>query len=814
VHSDENRPGNLRAIPFAGFNERPVVELTAAPAPFDSVFYQVHLAWKGTDPVGEIDYYVYAVDPPVQGDTAWVRTEATEVTLFFESSTPPEALPGGGPVLSTDFHVFVIKAVDNGGLPSAPVHRAFTSYTVAPQTQITSPLPSRFGAAWVPTTFQVKWEGIDEDGVSSKLPTHYKHRALTLFHIQSALGLGSEVPTELDLQEYFSEDAPVFAGWDSVPASSPFAQFEALTPDLRYYFAVVAFDEAGSYEPRFLLGSNVLQFRASSYSMCAPKITAYNEFFNSTQFFVGIDDPPLARTVRLEFPEARPLTINWKADPCLDGTLVTSYRWVFDPTDGDIYDETPRENENQTYRWSVWSLYETRATVGPFQAQQPGDDPHYLYIQARDNIGSISLMVIEIRVIGLTLAKPLLVFDDFRAPPDRIEGGSSHQPYGAFPTEAVLDSLMHARGGMPWQYQPLGRTTSDPGMFAGFDHDSLDYRFFPFNGLPLSVISEYQAVVWFTSAEDAGRRGGKFTSIDPMAALRFANTFRQLNTLAVYSEMGGMVWLFGDGVCPAIANGYVSRFPGLPFARYPFKRDEDGPSPTSILWPGNFLHDFLHARSRIDLNSFGFFILDGELVDMIPYLPKHRTPGAEWPPVPGEIPPRGPTDDPRVGPSADRNLDPVQSAGGWGIPAISQDLPMLTITTEWPDWPRAIPNLLDDISYVSLPNLILEDHDGNSATPMVSRLDTLYLMRAVREIISTSPERADGKPVFFYYWGDDNGPIAWTSVNIWMFERTQLRTLAEIVLSKFGLFRNPSPKAWTGPGSVHDRIPRVVEPVP
>jgi hypothetical protein len=181
------------------------------------------------------------------------------------------------------------------------------------------------------------------------------------------------------------------------------------------------------------------------------------------------------------------------------------------------------------------------------------------------------MMVIELEVIQPSFAKPLLVVDDFRGPPDRVSGTTSHQPFGAFPTEAILDSLMHARGGMPWQYQPLGRTTSDPGMFAGFDHDSLDSRFFPFNGLPLSVISEYQAVVWFTSAEDAGRRGGKFTSNDPMSALRFVNTIGELNTLAVYSEMGGMVWLFGDGVCLAVANGYVSRYPGQAFASFPYK---------------------------------------------------------------------------------------------------------------------------------------------------------------------------------------------------------------------------------------------------
>jgi hypothetical protein len=714
--------------------------------------------------------------------------------------------------VSTDFHVFVIKAIDNGGLPSAPVHRAFTSYTVAPLTQITSPLPSRFTPAVVPISFQVDWEGIDEDGVTSSLPTHYKHRLASVLEIQDALGLGSAMPTLADLHGFFSMGAPAFADWDSVPGNSPLANVEGLTPGQHYYFAVVAFDEAGAYEPRFLADNNLLHAYTST-TLRPPLITAYNEFFSRTQVAGGLNLDP-SRWIRLEIPPDLPIVINWTADPGAPGTFVTDYRWVLDPVDGDWTDETPRQDENDVNRWSDWSIDENRAVLGPFYAPQGEPQYRYLYIQARDNIGTLSMMVIELEVIQPSFAKPLLVVDDFRGPPDRVSGTTSHQPFGAFPTEAILDSLMHARGGMPWQYQPLGRTTSDPGMFAGFDHDSLDSRFFPFNGLPLSVISEYQAVVWFTSAEDAGRRGGKFTSNDPMSALRFVNTIGELNTLAVYSEMGGMVWLFGDGVCLAVANGYVSRYPGQAFASFPYKSDGEGPSATSILWPGNFLYDFLHARSQIDLNTDGFFTADKELVDMIPYLPKHRTPGAPWPPVPGETPPRGPTDDPRVGPSADRNLDPIQSAGGWGIPAISQDLPMLTITTEWPDWPREIPTSLDGISYVSLPNYILEDHDGDPGTPMVSRMDTLYLMRAVKEVISTSPGNPDGKPVFFFYWGEDNGPVAWTSVNIWMFERTQLRSLAEIVLSKFGMIRNQNPKDWAGPGSVHDRFPRVVEPVP
>jgi hypothetical protein len=799
-------------------NERPQVELSAAPqepdssvvpARPDSVFYAVRLQWFSWDIDGRVTHHIYAVDPPALGDTSWVRIERNEITLFFESRTPQNPLPNRGLIASSDFHVFVIKAVDNEGMTSPPIFRAFTSYTVAPQTQIDSPSPSRLQEAITAPTVLIEWSGQDPDGVLTQKPILFKFKLTSQATIQQALGLGGVPPSSSDLQDFFSEDSENnFATWDSVPPDSAFAQLEGLTPGQTWYFAVVAFDEAGAYEPRFLRDNNLLQFKPAT-TLQAPKITIFNSFFSREQLAPGIDPQ---RFFQLEVPADVPVEFNWFANPGAPGTQVTGYRWVLDPIDGDIFDETPRENDNDVNRWSSWSISELRTVVGPFAAAAGEEVFRRFYVEARDNVGSISLSTVEVRVVAFdTLtAKPLLVFDDLRGPPDRVAGSTSHQPFGAFPTEAVLDSLMYAVGGNPWQFEPLGRTTSDPGVFAGFDYDTLDYRFFPFEGLPLSKISQYRTLVWLIAAEDAGRRGGKFTTNEPMSALRFANTIGELNTLAVYLAQGGKAWIFGDGIGPAIANGYVSRFQ-TQFARFPYASTGDGASSTSILWPGNFLYDFMHSRSQMNLNTDGFFTAPKELVDMVPYLPKHRTPGAPWPPLPGATPPRGPEDDPRVGPSSSRNLDPSESAGGWGIPAIAQDLPMLTLTTEWPDWPRRLPPALDDITYVSLPNFILEDHDGNPGTAKVSRLDTLYILRAVREIIATRADEPDGKPVFFYYWGDDHGPIAWTSVNIWMFERTQLQVLAEIILNKLGQFKNPNPKTWTGPTSAHRRYPRLVE---
>src|SRR5262249_48840960 len=152
-----------------------------------------------------------------------------------------------------------------------------------------------------------------------------------------------------------------------------------------------------------------------------------------------------------------------------------------DPLNGDITDQTPRADDSQTYRWSGWAATEQTALLGPFS----GSAKHYFYVEARDNSGALSLVQIEISVIQRTGS--FLVIDDFDGPPDMDYGPAStysFQPYGNFPTEAVLDTLFYAVGGKPYQHRPAG-TLSVPGVFAGFDYDTLDYRTRTAPGLPL-----------------------------------------------------------------------------------------------------------------------------------------------------------------------------------------------------------------------------------------------------------------------------------------------------------------------------------------
>src|SRR5439155_23029310 len=124
--------------------------LTAAP--IDTAgryFYSYILDWVGFDPDGRVDHFLYVVDPPDSAgkDTAWVVTRNNEERLQFRSSLPDPLDPGyptykGCPCRSRDFHIFVIKAVDDRGEAGPSVARAFFSFTQAPNVQITGPRPS------------------------------------------------------------------------------------------------------------------------------------------------------------------------------------------------------------------------------------------------------------------------------------------------------------------------------------------------------------------------------------------------------------------------------------------------------------------------------------------------------------------------------------------------------------------------------------------------------------------------------------------------------------------------------------------------
>src|SRR5262245_18412748 len=124
-------------------NEPPTVTLTSGPVDTVSApqSWLVDIAWTATDPDGHVDHVEYAIDPPHQkqallanAETTWVQTQQNHVVARFSASHPDAKGPGA---TASEFHVFVLRAVDDRGGVSASVVRAFYAYTVAPDVRIT-----------------------------------------------------------------------------------------------------------------------------------------------------------------------------------------------------------------------------------------------------------------------------------------------------------------------------------------------------------------------------------------------------------------------------------------------------------------------------------------------------------------------------------------------------------------------------------------------------------------------------------------------------------------------------------------------------
>ncbi|MEO7868966.1 MAG: hypothetical protein ABIU54_15115, partial [Candidatus Eisenbacteria bacterium] len=258
-------------------NQRPTVTLTQAPLRADSTryFYAYRLNWSGYDPDGRIDHFEYAIDPPNSAqvaagqETVWVSTTKNEEIVFFSASRPDSIINQARP-LSSDFHVFVIRAADNSGSQtrySEPKARAFYSYTVAPEVSILSPKPYSLLSAQVTPSVRITWAGKDPDGQFSQKPVKYKY--ILISETDPNFQLYLQNPDSL--RRFY--DKVNFAGWDSTSAETTSVRYTNLTPGSQYLFVVIGYDEAGAYSPIFSLNSNMLLFGVGFASTNGPIIS-------------------------------------------------------------------------------------------------------------------------------------------------------------------------------------------------------------------------------------------------------------------------------------------------------------------------------------------------------------------------------------------------------------------------------------------------------------------------------------------------------------------------------------------------------------
>jgi hypothetical protein len=747
-------------------DKRPVIDVSSGPITGTDNFYDVKIDWFASDADGQVVKYIYAKDPPVAGDTAWVETRASEVDLFFNSNTPPNPLPQLGSLITEHgYHTFVVKAIDNEGLASAPRFLSFNSHTTAPSTQIMVPSPTVEVPVITVPSVTIQWVGTDPDGVLTQKPVKYK------FKLVKASDINPDNPnavTQQAVQLFFGVDADTyFASWDSVSGDTTEKFYQGLTPNTTYYFAVVAFDEAGAFEPRFNGNSNVLAFRPT-LNRLGPVITVFNQFFSRTQLAGGVSLEP-SRIYPLEFPADNPIPMNWSAEPGAKGAQITGFRWTLDIEGQDISNETPRRDDTDLAHWSAWSLSETSIILPKFTGSLDTTVTHFFYLEARDNVGFVSLFTLRLIITKPNFSSPLLVVDDLWGTKTERSATPPYISYkNPYPMEAEQDSFYFAHGGFPDSLRILAGTpgaVSVAGSFSEFSYDTLDYHTaWPIEGVSLDKLGHYYVVAWYTDQTSSGNHDQKFGGIRPSTAIRLINSVNRLNTLAVYLAEGGKAFLFGDGIATAIANGYYSRISGnLP--RYPYESGEDVRN--DILRPGDFLYDFIHLQSELNLAATEQALTaNAALIACLPYLPQYNLPAGQ--PVPADR-----SLDPRVGPSAQKTLD-----HGWG------GLPRLTLAFYRSSNPNPALRKFKLTNVISRPLFITEGTGANFR----SVVDTLYLCQAaLYDPNNVNQPTSDGYPNAIDYYGSQHGELVWFGFPLYVFEPDQARQCVRTVLTHLGL---------------------------
>ena len=729
----------LRVVPQE--NQRPTVRLTQAPAASASpAYYAYELYWTGFDPDGAVDHYRFCVDPPTAAgaETLWVSTGKNREVFYFRSGDPDSL---GTPARPGGFHVFAIEAIDDHGLASTPAVAAFFTYTVAPTVQFLLPKASNLIFPQVPPNAMFVFTGTDPDGLKAKRPLYYRYHLFADGDAEFDFRTLLMRPDSLRIRY-----GPAFATWDSISGDTCRLLVPSMTIDREYVLAVVSFDEAGAYSPVFSYDVNLLRFFCYFPSLMGPCLSVWNESFNYT-YYTGGYNPDPSTYLHLEVPANRTVTFNWSSVPQA-GSMVRSYRWAMDIEHLD--DETRRSNEATDWaHWSAASSTATSATVGPFVGTSPDSlEQHLFYIEAEDTNGLKSLAIIQFRVLKLSYAKAVLFVDDTRLTPDR--SSSAHPdsvlgPSGSWPSAAELDTFLFARGGVRWRCYVPATLMSPPGIFNGYDFDTIGTRGLAGGAVPLALLAQYRQVVWYDDPA-ADYTSSPNHPITPMPALRWMSLAGQNNTLTEYSEMGGRTWMMGGGIA------YNSLLPWnvLTNDKQKLYKQWQGmvfSSTAGELVPGRMLFHTAHWRSEVRTRSPMRAARNSGLVPSGPGTPDYST-------LPEALMERTATSDP--------------------VP------PMRTI------------NAFYATSYkgevLSQPNPILEEVGTDPEHPLTaSVLDTLYF--------AAYGDAGVQEPVMTYYRGLECGPVIFSGFPIWYFQRAQAIQLVDFVMQRvWGLTRQPVPR--------------------
>lgn len=532
-------------------NRPPTVWLSSAPPEGNSTTYRIHLFWGGWDPDGEIAYYEYAITNNEDGafspaDTTgpgrWHKVYSNDSTFTFSAD---ELVNPKTSKLVSRFersHTFFIRAVDTEGAASLePAYRSFTAWTLSPEVTILVPRSAGLTPALVPSITTYSWSARDfvntEQEILEPDSVRYILRSVEGNDFIGAIDYIRQHPHAPEWSDWLFYRAPNDAGksWTTPPIDyGP------------YVFAVQAMDEAGAVTPVFDETYNVRRVRVSNRST-GPILDVYNEYIGTIRTSV-VNTP----TVIVDIPAGVPMSFSWKANADDYGGIVSGYRYGWDIADLDNPDN-----------WEVdYTPFLSTSARSPARTFNYGT--HTFNVEVIDNSSAKSRVEIKVNVVQFTMARNLLLVDDFNLKSTGIAATG-----GAVPSDAELDQF--------WKDM-----LDDVGGFS-FQDDAIQVR----AGDPVSIVklADYKTIIWdaygdYNMASSARPKLYDlihFRSKDPTKGATSGKI--QPNLLALFVKAGGRLMLCGSQpMTQAITiEGFFTTAERYPFVfKYELEGDQDG----------------------------------------------------------------------------------------------------------------------------------------------------------------------------------------------------------------------------------------------
>ena len=746
-------------------NQPPTVSITNGPIDTSTVVstWVVEMTWQGDDLDGDVVRFEYSIDPPTLHqarfaavETTWVSTTQFGAQIRFRAARRDGSEPGS---TASEFHTFVIRAIDDGGAASPVVSRAFYARTVAPDVQISSPVPSGLITWGLPLPFRVRWEGDDADGIGTQRPVGFRVRLVDL-DLEHVVYLGD--PDSL-VREGMAND---WVGWRFVAGDTSelvLGEQDGLAAGRSGLLAILAVDQAGATTPYASLYKNVLQFTSTFAASGGPRIRIQSPYVDFAYQSGGFVDDPLYE-IPIEAPAGRAIPFRWEGSPA-PGRQVAFSRWLLDGLSSTL--ET-RQDPGDLAHWSPFGPAFDEVVLPPLAA-----GVHRFYVEMRDDLGGRSLAIIVISCVDVLPSRELLVIDDTRLEGDRFSAGRTLPYSSAWPSAAELDTFLFARGGFPWRQVTTGvNVTSPPGLFAGYAFDTLGTRRGFENAasaVTLAQLGQYRHVLWLVDGRGAQYTDDLDQTLFPATSLYAMSAPGRVGVLAPYVAAGGKVWLAGGGAAYASLKNFDRR------------DNNDGASTvfeasTGELAVGRPLFDDAHLRSRV--------------VTVRANAVPTRSPAARggWS---------------GHGPARDLNAPDYARLPALNFRAAASDpLPPTRLTNQsglyYP--------IATDVEYVGAPNEITEPIGGSGENQ--STLDTLYEHSGAGLLVSPAPS-------MLYYHGRDNAPFVFTGFDLWSWSHAESQALVDFVLQDiWGLARGPVVASARHAGITRTAPPRLVGVAP